>query len=633
MNLKEAVKQLWIRKIEKDYNRLLSRRKISYDAWVSRQEAEALKAAGGQSDRKIEKGDYVLFLQKKGVLNQQAHIWICGYFAEHPEAQILYGDEDFLSEQGVREDPWYKPCWSPDLYLCQFYPGSVIAVRRSFLKQMGLEEICCGEIFEKPEQIRTFLDKCILAAGGFKSGCDRIHRCPHILFHITDRDVWKDYLDQGKNQGIFQCEKANDISVIIPSKDNHQILKTCLESLQQIPGLEILVVDNGSSRENRSSVDELLRNLKGKGFRNLGYIYEPMAFHFSRMCNLGAEAATGRYLLFLNDDIEASGDQWIYAMREKAAQPYVGAVGLKLYYPDSVKIQHAGINNLPVGPVHKMQFAEDDKCIYFDRNRADVNCLAVTGACLMIENEKYREAGGFPECLPVAYNDVDLGFSLYEAGYQNVVLNGYFGYHHESLSRGADTSREKAERLTQEREKLYERHPVLRNRDPYYPSGLSMDGLDSRIVPEYIHARNQVQTGILQKIPYRTSEIREDTCVFLGMEQSKDSIVKGYGVVLGDNNACYDRYVVLAKAQFLEDGEHHLLEQGFMIKTTPQYRQDLEENMPDQTNVALCGFHVQLPEAEKEKLDKGMEYAIGVLAVHKINKGKLLNWSGRYFTI
>ena len=120
--------------------------------------------------------------------------------------------------------------------------------------------------------------------------------------------------------------------------------------------------------------------------------------------------------------------------------------------------------------------------------------------------------------------------------------------------------------------------------------------------------------------------VRVDQCLFLGIEQSEQAGIKGYGVVLGDNNACYDRYVVLAEA-----GKEENPLPVICIKTNPQYRQDLEENMADQTNVALCGFHVRLDRKTIEKLIKDVEYRIGVMAVHRFGRGRLLNWSGRYF--
>ena len=631
MGWKETLKQSWTKKMEKEYSRLLSKKKVDYHTWIIKQEKQEEPTAFSNENSNGETVEYILLLQKNGCLSGRAHALITKMLQENPQVQIVYGEEDLLTEEGSRENPWYKPCWSPDLYLSQFYVGSVVAIRKELMDLVGElspDEQFTGQVlFEKPEEVRPLLNKALKICGAFEKGCEAVIPCPHVLFHVQNEKVWEGYLS-GRETTVRKSGEMKDISVIIPSKDNPVVLGKCMDSLKKIPGLEIIIVDNGSNAENRDKVRRLVDtvNTDMQRCQSAHYLYYPMEFNFSKMCNMGAKAAFGKYLLFLNDDIEACGTEWIYAMRQKAAKPYVGAVGLKLYYPEGIRIQHAGITNLPVGPVHKMQFAQDDKSIYFDKNRADVNCLAVTGACLMIEKEKYTEAGGFKEDLRVAYNDVELGFSLYEAGYHNVVLNSYYAYHHESLSRGNDESKEKLARLFAEREKLYRMHPALKGEDPYYPTGLSRDGLDSRIVPAYIHELNTVQTVKAKMTLLDLQRVRVDQCLFLGIEQSEQAGIKGYGVVLGDNNACYDRYVVLAEA-----GKEESPLSVICIKTTPQYRQDLEENMADQTNVALCGFHVRLDRKTLEKLKKDVEYRIGVMAVHRFGRGRLLNWSGRYF--
>ena len=48
--------------------------------------------------------------------------------------------------------------------------------------------------------------------------------------------------------------------------------------------------------------------------------------------------------------------------------------------------------------------------------------------------------------------------------------------------------------------------------------------------------------------------------------------------------------------------------------------------MPDQKNVALCGFAIEVD----ENAALTSEYQIGMIAVHKISKMKLLNFSGWY---
>lgn len=194
------------------------------------------------------------------------------------------------------------------------------------------------------------------------------------------------------------------------------------------------MVDNGSNDYNRAKAELLV-----KAHNELGsarYHYEPMDFNFSRMCNIGASMADGDFLLFLNDDIEIRKSGWLERMTDKVRLPYVGAVGMKLLYPNSDIIQHAGVMNVRVGPYHKLQYCHNDEEHYFGFNKGVRNVLAVTGACLMVRRNVFEEVGGFDaEHFAVAFNDIDLCYKIYEKGYYNVVLNNIYLYHHESLSR------------------------------------------------------------------------------------------------------------------------------------------------------------------------------------------------------
>lgn len=196
------------------------------------------------------------------------------------------------------------------------------------------------------------------------------------------------------------------------------------------------------------------------------------------MCNKGAELAKGDYILLLNDDIEIIQEDWLDKMLEKAMLPHVGAVGVKLLYPGSNTIQHAGITNIRLGPAHKLQFRDDRNDYYFLRNRLCFDVLGVTGACLMVKKSTYEAVGGLSETLRVAFNDVELCYHLYDMGYVNVVRNDVALYHHESLSRGMDDSVEKLKRLHQELNMLYELHPSIYGQDPFYHRYLVRDVLD-----------------------------------------------------------------------------------------------------------------------------------------------------------
>lgn len=116
-------------------------------------------------------------------------------------------------------------------------------------------------------------------------------------------------------------------------------------------------------------------------------------------------------------------------MMRKAVLPHVGAVGVKLFYPGSHTIQHAGITNIRLGPAHKLQFRDDRTDYYFLRNRLAFDVLGVTGACLLVKKSIYEEAGGLSEALRVAFNDVEFCYHVYEMGYYNVICNDVALYH------------------------------------------------------------------------------------------------------------------------------------------------------------------------------------------------------------
>ena len=75
---------------------------------------------------------------------------------------------------------------------------------------------------------------------------------------------------------------------------------------------------------------------------------------------------------------------------------------MKLLYPSSRAIQHAGITNIRLGPAHKLQYRDDRTDYYFLRNRLAFDMLGVTGACLMVKRSLFEESGGWNEDLRVA---------------------------------------------------------------------------------------------------------------------------------------------------------------------------------------------------------------------------------------
>lgn len=442
---------------------------------------------------KMATGEYIAFMDCDDVLAPNALYEVVKLLNQDKSLDFIYSDEDKLSEDGKhRHQPHFKPDWSPDTMMSLMYTCHLGVYR----KRIGDELEWLRTGFEGAQDYDLTLR--------FTEKTKNIGHVTKILYHWRERKESTAINPEAKGYIVDAARKTKEealkrrgyeaqlewvdniyqfrvnykpvgnpkISVIIPSKDNFDVYKRCIETLTEktkYKNYEIVTVDNGSSEENRKKYEQYNKDKAQK------YIYKPMDFNFSKMCNIGVENSDGELVLLLNDDMEIIDGEWMERMAGHAMLPYTGAVGAKLLYPNSTLIQHTGVFSFDSGPSHALCRYDDNTIFNFCRNKIEYNYSAVTAACLMVTREKYLEVGGLDESFAVAYNDVKFCFDLLEKGYYNVVRTDAVLYHHESLSRGSDVlDKAKYERLLKERRRLYDIHPSLEGKDPFYNTNLTM---------------------------------------------------------------------------------------------------------------------------------------------------------------
>ena len=256
------------------------------------------------------------------------------------------------------------------------------------------------------------------------------------------------------------------ISIIIPTKDKADVLQRCLESIYKktkTQNYEIIVVDNNSEEE---ATFQLFKKYEQK--ENFRVLKQPIPFNYSRLNNEAARIARGDLLLFLNNDVEVITEDWLTLMAGEAERKEIGAVGVKLLYPDDT-VQHAGVVLGILGVAGHMGVGKDrEDNGYMSHLATRRNYSAVTAACLMVRREVFEEAGGFEEAIKVAFNDIDFCMKVRELGYRNVFLADVLLYHYESLSRGLEDSPEKIARFNAEVSYMKEKWGDKLIQDPCY---------------------------------------------------------------------------------------------------------------------------------------------------------------------
>ncbi|HWB23113.1 MAG TPA: glycosyltransferase [Gaiellaceae bacterium] len=235
--------------------------------------------------------------------------------------------------------------------------------------------------------------------------------------------------DLGRIDEAADLYAANEapapVTIVIPVFNRLDLTRQCLEALRRATPsdlYDIVVVDNAST----DGTSGYLRRERAAG--RLKAVINESNLGFGRACNRAAKLARGQYVVFLNNDtIPLPG--WLEPLIATAADPSVGAVGSRLFYPNGT-LQHAGIA-LPNGiPTHVHRAQPGDFPAALERR----DYPAVTGASVLFRRSLLEQLQGFDEIYEMYVEDVDLCLRVWEAGFRVVYEPASALIHLESAS-------------------------------------------------------------------------------------------------------------------------------------------------------------------------------------------------------
>jgi glycosyltransferase involved in cell wall biosynthesis len=261
----DASKEPHVRKILERYQKKDPRIKV-----VIRETNGHISAASNAA-LALAHGEFIALLDHDDEIRPHALACVALELDAHPNADLIYSDEDKIDENGHRYDPYFKPDWNPDLFLVQ-----------NFVSHLGV--------------YRTLL---VREVGGFRVGYEgsqdwdlamrivertepaRIRHIPQILYHwrsvpgstamligaktyatqAAEKVITEHFVRAGVNATITPTKgsywrvhypipyPAPRVTLIIPTRNRLDVLKPCVESLlakTTYPNFEILIVDNDS---------------------------------------------------------------------------------------------------------------------------------------------------------------------------------------------------------------------------------------------------------------------------------------------------------------------------------------------------------------------------------------------------
>ena len=419
--------------------------------------------------------DFIGFLYSGTQLSKFALHEFTKEINQFPDSEILYSDHDYLNEDNLHVNPFFKPNWSPYLFRSVDYLSSFYIIKKTILQKIDSDLIISNcfvyDILLQSIENTKFIHHISIPLYSIKNKIlENFNSKQLALSNHFKRLNINAKIKFKNNKNIFQIKYFHNekpkVSIIIPTKNNYRILKRCLNSIEKKTNYnnkEIIIVDNSSTdnatKQYYSSLSHKIINYSEN-------------FNFSKMNNLAVKSSSGQLLLFLNDDTEVLDSSWLDELVSIIMQNDVGIVGPKLIFSDNT-IQHAGVVFLKTGSgFHPLMRQVESSSGYHNILNSMRDYSAVTGACLMIKKEIFDKVGNFDNSFDVYYGDADLCLKVVNMGYR-VIYTPFTKLLHE----GSFTiTKENTSHFDIENHlKFIKKWPYLKNGDPFYNSNLDWD--------------------------------------------------------------------------------------------------------------------------------------------------------------
>ena len=220
-----------------------------------------------------------------------------------------------------------------------------------------------------------------------------------------------------------------DISVITVNYNGFDLTCALLESLGSNVStpLEIIVVDNGSERDEAALIRERYPHVTAiRSEENLG---------FAGGNNLGVRYASGDYFFFLNNDTEILDDNISSLTKAFSGEGRIGIVCPKIrFWHGDRRIQYAGYTAMKGIALrnHKLGYGCKDDGSFDVPGPTEF----AHGAAMMVSREAFEDVGPMPECYFLYYEELDWSLMFKLKGWEILFEPALTVYHKESATTG-----------------------------------------------------------------------------------------------------------------------------------------------------------------------------------------------------
>ncbi len=422
-------------------------------------------AKSSNSALELVDGEFLALLDHDDLLAPHALFCMVHLLQSHPEADLIYSNEDKIEIDGTHTEPAFKPNWSPEYFLSFMYIGHLTVYRTALVRQVG--GFRAG--FEGSQDYDLALRVTELT--------DRIYHIPEILYHwrkhqdsVSQNIHAKPYAFEAGKQALREAmqrrgfDRASVTDTIQPG-----IYQTRFP-LRGAP--EVLLVCYGQQSRNQGAqrLQELGKQLDYSSLRS-HYVSLPQNFSASqliRKISQIVEECQSEYMLLLDDRLEVHSPDLVQRMLEHTQRLDIGAVGGRILTPARDYI-HAGYLIFGNSIFHNFYGTHRAHEGYGARLTTVNNVSAVSFMCCMTRSEEWQSAAlqdrNYEQLVAA---EIDFCLEL-QTRRKRIVFSPYAVC---SLQGDVPPRIIQLDRDTSDYKLLERAYRISEYRDPFYPRGL-----------------------------------------------------------------------------------------------------------------------------------------------------------------
>lgn len=211
------------------------------------------------------------------------------------------------------------------------------------------------------------------------------------------------------------------VSVVVLNWNGQHFLKDCLDSLQKViyKNLEIIVVDN-------ASVDGSVEFIR-KTFPNVKVIKNKENYGFAKANNIGFKASKGKYVLILNNDTIITPNFFDPLLKDFKEDSCIACLQPQIRLSKNKKLlDGVGAFLTQSGFLYHFGYLKDS---LQSKYNVKINIFSAKGACIFLRREVIEKIGLFDEDFFIFFEETDLCFRIWLAGYSVVYEPKAIMYH------------------------------------------------------------------------------------------------------------------------------------------------------------------------------------------------------------